>query len=536
MGVPRDTCKDATCPTYAAPDCSSAGEELQSIVHDQCCVEFVCVCNAKLCPVSKEPVCEAGEVMQKSAGSKCCQTSVCECICDRTSCPCVDQPTCDVGEKLQVTNPGECCPQYKCMCDAATCPATNDTKCSFGHKLKQVVDNSKCCPLSTECICDATMCPLYIAPTCDASKGLKRVATSTRWTHPRQMACCPKVYEEVCTCDSSMCPLNAVPCASYERSVEVALSSCCTATRCECDVELCPKDTAQYNENQHIEYVETNSCCKKAVCVCDTCPELYVVCKNGWITVDETDSCGCKTRACKPPNMCVHNGDTHEPSSTWFEDVCTECTCSSSANSNGEYETECTAKECGKCSSGYAYVPVPGACCGDCVPVTCHHDGSEHTVGQTWVAKNDSCSSCSCEMCSETGEVYTTCTSTACVPLDPECPQDKIRTTEDGCCQYCETEKLNECSMKKTIEESLTIDGCTSSGDVELSICEGACVSSSHYSFEAQNFTKICSCCHASATELRTVDLTCPDQSIKTITYRSATECGCRSKKCDDEP
>merc|ERR1739838_840955 len=146
---------------------------------------------------------------------RCC--AVYECICDRTSCPCVDQPTCDVGEKLQVTNPGECCPQYKCMCDAATCPATNDTKCSFGHKLKQVVDNSKCCPVSTECICDATMCPLYIAPPCDVSKGLKRVATSTRWTHPRQMACCPKVYEEVCsetgevytTCTSTACvPLD----------------------------------------------------------------------------------------------------------------------------------------------------------------------------------------------------------------------------------------------------------------------------------------------------------------------------------------
>merc|ERR1739838_857223 len=382
-------------------------------------------------------------------------------------------------------------------CDAATCPATNDTKCSFGHKLKQVVDNSKCCPVSTECICDATMCPLYIAPPCDVSKGLKRVATSTRWTHPRQMACCPKVYEEVCTCDSSLCPLN---------------------------------------ENQHIEYVESNSCCKKATCVCDVCPEMLVVCKNGWITVDETDSCGCKSRSCTPPNMCVHNGETHEPATKWFEDVCTECTCSESANFKGEYETECTAIECGKCSSGYAYVPVPGACCGDCVPVTCHYDGSEHTVGQTWAAKNDTCSTCKCEMCSETGEVYTTCTSTACVPLDPECPQDKVRTTEDGCCQYCETEKLNECSMKKTVEETLTIDGCTSSGDVELSICEGACVSSSHYSFEAQNFTKICSCCHASTTELRTVDLTCPDQSIKTITYRSATECGCRSKKCDDEP
>lgn len=561
--VPRETCQGVQCPAYDTPECG-AGEEVQSIVHDECCVEFVCVCNSQLCPVTQQPTCEVGEVMKRET-STCCQATVCECkpetcptapscgsgfklevsrsgrccaeyecVCDRSTCPCVEQPTCQTGEKLQVVNSADCCQQYQCVCDVTTCPAPQ-TSCSFGHKLKEMRDESKCCPISTECECDVTQCPRYIAPTCDASVGLKRVATSTRWTHPRQMDCCPKVYEEVCTCDSSMCPLNAVRCESWERTVQVALSSCCTATRCECDTSLCPPCDVECNANQHIEYEDVNGCCKQAKCVCDECSEILVVCKNGWITVDETDSCGCKSRSCQPPNKCVHNGETHEPSSSWFEDVCTECTCSDQPNDSGEYESQCTAIACGRCSSGYTYVPVPGACCGDCVPVTCHHEGQEHTVGQTWAAKNDTCTTCTCQMCSETGEVYTTCASTACAPLDEDCPADKIRNTADGCCQYCETDKINECATKKTIEETLTIDECTSDSPVEVSICEGACVSSSVYSFEAGNFTRTCSCCHAQETEVRTVNLTCPDESIKTVTYKSATQCGCRSKKCNDD-
>ena len=94
---------------------------------------------------------------------------------------------------------------------------------------------------------------------------------------------------------------------------------------------------------------------------------------------------------------------------------------------------------------------------------------------------------------------------------------------------------MKECSIKQTIEQSLTIDGCTSDGPVELSFCEGACVSRSAYSFEAGNFTRICSCCNAATTETRVVNLLCPDRSIKEVTYKSAVHCGCQSKKCDDE-
>lgn len=71
---------------------------------------------------------------------------------------------------------------------------------------------------------------------------------------------------------------------------------------------------------------------------------------------------------------------------TWQEDICTECTCSSTPSATGEYETSCTAFKCPSCSSGYTYVPVAGQCCGDCVPTVCHFEGRQYHPGQTWVA------------------------------------------------------------------------------------------------------------------------------------------------------
>jgi len=561
--VPQETCKDFKCPVFKKPECGVA-EEIQSIVHDECCVEFRCSCNSKLCPVIDLPSCESGEVLVQSQGDECCKSQVCECkpetcpaapsceagfklqltkngrccneyecVCDRASCPCIEQPVCSEGEKLQVVNPSQCCVQYKCVCDTSTCPLSID-ECAFGYKLKKMIDPSKCCVETTQCECDSTQCPLYVAPACDVSKGLKLVTTSTRWTHPKQMSCCPSIFEQVCTCDSSLCPLNEVKCETWEKRVDISISSCCSQTRCECDVCDDTKE-AICKENEHVVYEQVNPCCKKSRCVCNECQEIAITCKNGWITVEETDSCGCKQRSCSPPEMCVHNDESHKPGSKWNEDICTECSCSLEPNNDGEFEAKCTSVSCGRCSSGYTYVPVPGACCGDCVPTTCHYDGVEHTVGQTWAAKNDTCNSCKCEMNKETGEVYTTCSKPSCAPIDENCPVDKIRTTTDGCCQYCETDKLSSCAMKKNVEEMLTIDECTSETAVEISICEGACVSSSMYSFESGNFTRICSCCHAQETEIKTVQLTCPDNSVKTVSYMSATHCGCRSRKCDDE-
>lgn len=83
---------------------------------------------------------------------------------------------------------------------------------------------------------------------------------------------------------------------------------------------------------------------------------------------------------CEAPDYCVYSGDNHEPGETWTEDLCVECTCSADADATGEYTVECRNIKCGTCSSGFTYVPVAGACCGDCVPVTCHYDGVEYAV------------------------------------------------------------------------------------------------------------------------------------------------------------
>lgn len=92
-----------------------------------------------------------------------------------------------------------------------------------------------------------------------------------------------------------MCPLNEVKCESWEKRVEVSISSCCTQTRCECDV--CDDDKeAVCKENEHTVYEQINPCCKKSTCVCNECQDISITCKNGWITVEETDSCGCKQR------------------------------------------------------------------------------------------------------------------------------------------------------------------------------------------------------------------------------------------------
>lgn len=45
------------CPAYEDVTCD-VGEEVQTIVHDECCVETTCVCNEDKCPTVTIPQCE----------------------------------------------------------------------------------------------------------------------------------------------------------------------------------------------------------------------------------------------------------------------------------------------------------------------------------------------------------------------------------------------------------------------------------------------------------------------------------------------
>lgn len=96
---------------FEKPICGVA-EEIQSIIHDECCVEFRCTCNNKLCPVIELPICESGEVLVQSQGDECCKSQVCE--CKPETCPVA--PSCeDSGFKLQLIKNGRCCNEYECV-------------------------------------------------------------------------------------------------------------------------------------------------------------------------------------------------------------------------------------------------------------------------------------------------------------------------------------------------------------------------------------------------------------------------------------
>uniref|UniRef100_H2Y4W6 von Willebrand factor n=1 Tax=Ciona savignyi TaxID=51511 RepID=H2Y4W6_CIOSA len=565
--VPTEKCQNVVCPTYPTPVCG-AGEEVQSVVHDECCVEFKCVCNSDLCPIV-QVTCEEGEEIT-TVSDKCCESSVCECRpetcpeaptcveegfelalikygrccstyecrCTRATCPVEEMLVCDLGEVKTVKNPGECCTKYECVCDKSTCPVCVTT-CPSGYKIKTTTLADKCCSEITECVCDESACPTYKGATCDASAGYKAITTGSVWPAYRMTECCPVIYEEVCVCDKSLCPTSTQPqCESYQTMVEVPTSSCCTEYQCICDVSRCSIGVTSCPCNKHVEITRENECCELATCICNTCTEPQT-CNEGWTATDTVDDCDCITRTCTPPTKCVYNAEEHAPGSTWQEDICLECCCPAYPNAAGEYVAECTNIQCGKCSSGYTYVPIPGACCGDCVPITCHYEGTQHSVGQTWSPAGDLCTTCTCNMNSATGEVFTTCTAVACAPMDPSCPADKIMTTPDGCCTYCDPSTFqfeSGCMPKQNAPEYLTLDGCTSVEQVCISTCEGSCVSKSIYSLESNNFTKACSCCSTSETEERTAEFSCPDGSTKTVTYKVATKCSCQASKCEAMP
>merc|ERR1712136_9224 len=263
------------------------------------------------------------------------------------------------------------------------------------------------------------------------------------------------------------------------------LGECCPEYACECDSNKCDRGVLSCPRGQHLVEKTVNSCCTTTKCACDACEEPET-CKEGYSVAETTDSCGCVTRTCTPPMECVYYGDAHAPGLTWMEDICTECTCSDAPNAQGEYEASCTAIKCGTCSEGYTYVPVAGQCCGDCVPTVCHYESKQYAPGQTWTDSDNSCTTCECMIDPMTNEVFSQCTAPQCPPTDGMCDPEDIMTTSD-----------------------------------------------SVFSSALGRFQKQCSCCSAVKTEQRQIDLTCPDDSVKTYTYEVATECSCHATSCD---
>jgi hypothetical protein len=135
------------------------------------------------------------------------------------------------------------------------------------------------------------------------------------------------------------------------------------------------------------------------------------------------------------------------------------------------------------------------------------------------------------------GEVYTQCSVASCPAFDESCPAENIEFTEDGCCKICKpTTVITEegCSVKVDYKDNIEIDGCVSDEVVEMTLCSGECTSASVFSEALNMYHKQCSCCTATATTTKTVNMTCPDGRKFAHDIVVATECSCMASKCQD--
>jgi len=550
-----------TCDTTPAPVCE-AGEECKAIKYgdNMCCTRYECECDKTRCPAIRDPVCAEGEELRVVNPGACCEVKQCfcvpsqcpatttectksgytlsavdtcaccpsyECTCDKTTCPPIERPQCNVGEQCVIVDEDACCVEYTCICDPTRCP--QPPKCSAGYKLS--VTKGACCD-SYECVCDDTACPSAYIPTCPDVLGMTLKVTG--YVAIQSSDCCPAVEEYGCVCDSTLCPAAPINmCADYEIMISVP-GECCPTYECICDT--CPvQQVPTCDANKCLTTVALNECCNKYVCECTECAKP-TTCPAGFITEETTDDCGCIKRTCTPPKECILNGVTYNVGETWTKDACTTCCCSLSAN--GIYEAVCTEQACEPCQAGYTRVPAAkDQCCGECVPDSCVYNGKTYTVGQTWSPSDDTCSTCVCKLNPLSGEVYTQCSVASCPAFDESCPADRIEFTEDGCCKICKpTTVITEegCSVKVDYKDNIEIDGCVSDEVVEMTLCSGECTSASVFSEALNMYHKQCSCCTATKTTTKTVNMTCPDGRKFAHDIVVATECSCMASKCQD--
>merc|ERR1719494_903798 len=93
-------------------------------------------------------------------------------------------------------------------------------------------------------------------------------------------------------------------------------------------------------------------------------------------------------------------------------DLCETCKCI--IGTEGESKKECEKTECSKCNDGEKSVPIPGQCCGKCVPAVCTQkdkNGKDVTseIGETW--NPSECEVCNCEEAAD-GSAKTDCKPT----------------------------------------------------------------------------------------------------------------------------
>ncbi|XP_063800827.1 intestinal mucin-like protein [Pseudophryne corroboree] len=177
---------------------------------------------------------------------------------------------------------------------------------------------------------------------------------------------------------------------------------------------------------------------------------------------------------------------------------------------------------------GFTHKKINGECCGKCVQSSCILNNTVLIKpGILWRPPGDNCTCYECEP--NTFIVIKRIMS--CPEQKPvECEKGILVnvTSTDGCCtlQYCEPRKCDVMKSWKIIESG------ECSANVTLNNCEGYCSSVSRH----PNFPKMeehdCTCCQASKTITKNIQLQCTNGKTIGYTFTDILKCACKGAAC----
>ncbi|TSM20286.1 Mucin-5AC [Bagarius yarrelli] len=315
-------------------------------------------------------------------------------------------------------------------------------------------------------------CELQIQETCDLRFNLKFIST------PNTFSALDTVRWEGCYCPDGMSPLNPY-------------TNTCVNSSCVCDTSLCPSDKPTCAPGFSL-HVETKLCCPVYSCVAEP------VC-----VFNDTVFRGCEYRPvsgkccgeCVQVNCVVTSGNTTQiikPGVAVPKEKCNQCVCTDEVDLQTQlHKITCSPQPCQThCQLGYEYQPIPDECCGKCVQNSCvfTYDNKNQVVKGTIVFV-DCCPKCTCTL------------------------------------------KNRACDLTRNFTY-LESNGCRSAKRVEMTACEGSCVTSSFYSMADNTFEQSCSCCQEVSTSRKEAEFLCPDGSKFTRTYVYVEKCSCLKREC----
>uniref|UniRef100_A0A8C4WR34 von Willebrand factor n=1 Tax=Eptatretus burgeri TaxID=7764 RepID=A0A8C4WR34_EPTBU len=458
--------------------------------------------------------------------------------CTLESCP--PPPECGHHRILNTTS-GPCCSIYTCVC--ACVEVASPAPCPLGHFQEIQIDECGC--RSVSCwpreVCVEGSVERAVGErwkkNCSECRCERRAETTKELGH---VTCLPIFCDSSCLLGSVYVKEDGECCGVCKRKVCID-GSASTEYRGDMDAggalykvgDRWPSPTDPCQERECLEFHgeafthEINVSCQT------TSPSD---CPLGTrLDCSQTHRC-CPLCRCVPGDFCAFNDSTLlRVGETLLVNECKRCHCQRSQRGDAQpFTFVCHETKCAKCSKSFEEVKPEGACCGTCMPTVCQvvlKNGTKVILKPDHTLK-DSCDTYSCQKRTQGGISWQRRT-TICPPLDRNsCLNSggRIERLEDTCCDTCV--QAHECKVQHGVLKYIKVENCKTERPVNITFCEGRCISSAVYSVSSGQVAPDCRCCSALETHTIVIPLHCHDGSTQGYNMTVITACDCKSKHC----